>query len=102
MEDKRVTAEQILAEIGIDVERMMQSTKNWLAYNLTIGLNEAMDRWVFLERHMRSAEVVIIIDVFVQRAVQMFFVENDNMIQTALETQRWARVFKVASFRIFL
>ena len=30
-----------LSNPAIDV---MQSTKNWFAYNLTIGLNRAMDR----------------------------------------------------------
>lgn len=55
-----------LSNPAIDV---MQSTKNWLAYNLTIGLNRAMDRRVFLKRHMRSADVVIIIDVFVQHTL---------------------------------
>ena len=31
---------------------------------------------------MRSADVVIVIDVFVQRAMQMFFIENDHVVKT--------------------
>ena len=68
-----------LSNSSIDV---MESTQNWLVYNLTVGLNRAGDRWVFLKWHMRSADVVIIIDVFVQHAMQMLFVENDYMTQT--------------------
>ena len=54
----------------------MQSTKNWLAHNLTIGLSRAMDKRVFLKRHMRSADVIVIVNVFLQNIMQMSFVEN--------------------------
>ena len=33
---------------------------------------------------MRSADVVVLIDVFAQYGTQMFFVENDQVIQTFL------------------
>ena len=68
-----------LSNPAIDV---MQSTKNWLAYNITSDLSRTMNRRVFLKRHMCSANVVIIVDVFVQHAMQMFFIENDHVIQT--------------------
>lgn len=59
---------------------MMQSTKNWL-HNLALSSNRAMDRCVFLKRHVHLADVVIVIDVFIQNIVQMLFVENYYMVK---------------------
>ena len=67
-----------LSNPAIDV---MQSTKNRLAYNLTIGLNRAGNRRVFVKRHARSADVVVVIDVFVQHLMQMFFIENNHVVK---------------------
>ena len=59
----------------------MQSGQNWLANNLAFLLGWPMFRGVLYKRHMSSADVVILIDVFVQHTMQMLFVENDHVVQ---------------------
>ena len=61
---------------------MMQSAKDWFAYNLAVFLNWPVFGRVFLKQHMRSADIVILEDVFVQNIMQMFFVENNHMVKT--------------------
>ena len=75
------------SSLGRPAINVMQTAKNWLAYNLAIFLNWPMYRRIFFERHMSSADIVILEDVFVQNIVQMFFVENDHMVK-ALSAKR--------------
>ena len=55
---------QVSSNAAIDV---MQTAEDWLAYDLAVWLIRAVDRRIFIERHVRSAGVVII-DVFCQHA----------------------------------
>ena len=73
--------------LGRPTVNMMQSAKDWFAYNLANFLNLPVFWWILIKRYMRSADIVILEDVFVQNIVQMFFVENDHMVKT-LSTKR--------------
>ena len=74
-----ITSDQVSV---ICSDNMMQSVKNWLAYDLTIFLNWSMYRRIFLKRHMCSADIVILKDIFMQDIIQMFFVENNHIVKT--------------------
>ncbi len=59
----------------------MKSAKNWFAYNFTISLGRTVNRRILIERHMGSADIVILKDVFMQDIMQMLFIENDHVIK---------------------
>jgi len=65
----------------------MQSTKNRLACDLAISLGGAVNRRVLVKWHVCPAVIVIFTDVFMQSIIQVFFIENDHMVQT-LTAQR--------------
>jgi hypothetical protein len=78
---------------------MMQSAKDWFAYNLAVFLNWPVFGRVFLKQHMRSADIVILEDVFVQNIMQMFFVENNHSkIATINEVFVLHKSFKLTKF----
>ena len=60
---------------------MMQSAKGRLAYNLTDFLDWSMVRRIFLQRHMCSADVIVIENIFMQNIMQMPFVKYNHMIK---------------------
>lgn len=66
---------------------VMQAAEDGFTDDLAIRLNRPMYRRILLKRHVRSADVVIFIDVFVQHAMQMSFIKNNHVVQT-LSAQR--------------
>ena len=61
---------------------MMQPAENRFADNPAIILNRTVDWGILPQRHMCSADIVIIVDVFMQNIMQMSFVENDHTVKT--------------------
>ena len=55
--------------LGDPVVHVVQTTENRLADDPAFGLSRTMDRGVFLQRHVRAADVVILEDVFVQNII---------------------------------
>lgn len=60
----------------------MQSSKNRLANNLAVFLDWPVFRRILVKRHVRSADIVVFKDIFMQDSIQMLFTKNDHMVET--------------------
>ena len=60
---------------------MMQSAEYGCFDNSPFGLDRAMHGRVLIQRHVRAADVVIVVNVVGQDCPKVIFVQNDDMIQ---------------------
>ena len=61
---------------------MMQTAKNGVAGDLAFGLCRPVNRRILFKRHVRSADIIVVVDVVIQHACQMLFVQDNDMVET--------------------